>query len=287
MGKNGDRLHFAVVAKWLSVPFFLTSLSSYFPLFVVCFLPVSVQAQEKRRVSSPISFYDDADISMRGVLNVSEYFSYTKVPAGRDLSFPSTYLALGFNDRVGVSGSFSYARSQFEESRINALGDSSVSVKFLLLREGKRRPAVAVKPMLEVLGNASIADNPLAPGRVNYIFPLVFQKSFDYYRIYSMAGYLTRGIIFDSTVFELNRWNRVTPLVIVSGSRLTHELKLISDLGLNRSRVDATGGVAVALKPGVAVFVNTGRSVGRVDLNSTRYQVTFGLSFNLRLWGEK
>jgi hypothetical protein len=285
--KNGDRLHFAVVAKWLSVPIFLTSLSPSFPLFLVCLLSVSVQAQQKRRVSAPISFYDDAEISMPGVLNVSEYFSYTKVPAGRDLSFPSTYLALGLNRRVGVEGSFSYASSQFEESRINALGDSSVAVKLLVFPEGKRRPALALNPMLEVLGDASIADNPLAPGRVNYVLPLVFQKSFDYYRIYSMAGYLTRGIVFDSTVFELNCWSRVTPLVIVSGSRLTHELKLISDLGLNRSRVDVTSGVAVALKPGVALFVNTGRSLGRMDLNSTSYQVTFGLSFNVRLWGEK
>ncbi len=258
------------------------------PLMVLaCFFTFPANSQERRRVSAPISFYDDADIPMPGVLNVSEYFSYSKVAAGRDLSFPSTYVALGLNNRIGVSGSFSYARSQFEESRINALGDSALAVKFLLLREGSRRPAVSVRPMIEVLGDASIADNPLAPDRVNYVLPLVFQKSFEYFRVYSMAGYLTRGIVFDSTVFELNRWNRVMPLVIVSGSRLTNELRLISDLGLNRSRVDVTGGVAVALKPGVAVFVNTGRSLGRADLNSNRYQVTFGLSFNVRLWGTK
>lgn len=252
-------------------------------LLLACFS----QAQEKRRVSSPIAFYDDADISMPGVLAVSEYFSYTKVPAGRDVSFPSTYFSLGFNKWLGVSGSTSYARSQFEESRINAVGDTYVGVKFLVLPESRRRPALALKPTLEVLGDASIADNPLAPGRVNYVFPLVVQKSFDYYRIYNMAGYLSRGIIFDSFVFELNRWNRVVPLVIVSGSRLTHELKLISDLGLNRSRSDAIGGIAVAVKPGWVVFANAGRSFGRIDLNSSRYQVTFGLSFNVRLWGEK
>jgi len=72
------------------------------PFFVVILLAASAPAQEKRRISAPISFYDDADIPMRGVLNVSEYFSYTKVPAGRDLSFPSTYLALGISNRVGL-----------------------------------------------------------------------------------------------------------------------------------------------------------------------------------------
>jgi hypothetical protein len=250
--------------------------------------PLIVQAQGKgRRISSPIAFYDDADISAPGMIHVSEYFSYTKVPAGRDMSFPSTYLSLGFNERLGVSASFSYARSQFEESRINALGDVYLRGKLLVLPEGDRRPALAVEPMVEVLGDASIADNPLAPDRLNYVLPLVLQKSFDYYRVYYMAGYLTRGIIFNSLAVELNTWSRVTPLVIVSASRLTHELGLISDFGLNRSRSDVVGGAAVMIRPGLAVFANAGRSIGRIDLNSSRYQVTVGFSFSARLWGEK
>jgi hypothetical protein len=75
---------------------------------------------------------------MPGVLNVSEYFSYSKVARGPD-SPPQYICSTGLNNRIGVSGSFSYARSQFEESRINALGDSALAVKFLLLREGSRR----------------------------------------------------------------------------------------------------------------------------------------------------
>ena len=47
--------------------------------------------------------------------------------------------------------------------------------------------------------------------RVALSGPLVLQKSSDYYRVYYMAGYITRGIIFNSLAVELNRWNRVTP----------------------------------------------------------------------------
>ncbi len=79
----------------------------------------------------------------------------------------------------------------------------------------------------------------------------------------------------------------MTPVVIVTGSRLTRELALISEFGLNRSRSDVVAGAAVAIRPGWSVFANTGRSFGRIDSNSSRYQVTFGLSFNLRLWGKK
>jgi hypothetical protein len=80
---------------------------------------------------------------------------------------------------------------------------------------------------------------------------------------------------------------RVTPIAVVSASRLTRELGLISEFGLNRSRSDVVAGAAISLRPGWSVFANTGRSFGRMDLNSSRYQVTFGLSFNVRLWEEK
>jgi hypothetical protein len=242
-------------------------------------------AQQKRRVSSPIAFYNDADPAPAGVLNITEYFSYHKVPAGRDMAAPSTYFSLGLHRRVDVTGGLSYVKSQFEESRINAVGDSYVGAKVLLFGEGRRRPALALNPLVEILGDASIADNPLAPERVNFVYPIVLQKSFDDFRLYSEAGYLSRGIVFASAVYELNKFSRVTPVVILSHSRLTHELGLISELGLNRSRSDFTGGVGVALVPNWSVFVNAGRTFGRIDLNSTRYQVTAGLSFNLRLWG--
>jgi len=240
---------------------------------------------ERRRVSSPIAFYDDAEPVSPGVLSVSEYFSYGRVLAGRDISAPASYFNLGLHKRFDVSGGVALARSQFEESRINGPGDAYLGSKILILAESGRRPGLAFKPMLEVLGRASIADNPLAPDRINFVLPVAAQKSFDYYRVYYMAGYVSRGIVFHSLAFEWNRWSRFTPMAIISSSRLTHELRLISELGLNRSRSDLVGGVVVAIRPNWSVFANTGRSFGRLDLNSTRYQVTAGTSFHLRLWG--
>lgn len=245
------------------------------------------ESGERRKVSAPLAFYDDADVSTPGAANVSEYFSYVKVPAGRDASFPCTYFSLGLTKRISVSGGFSYARSLFEDIRVNGAGDTYLGVKLLVVQENKRRPALALKPMVEFLGKASIADNPLAPNRRNYVLPFVLQKSSDYYRVYYMAGYVTRGIIFHSLAFEWNGMSRITPIAIVSASRLTRELGLISEFGLNRSRSDVVAGAAISLRPGWSVFANTGRSFGRMDLNSSRYQVTFGLSFNVRLWEEK
>ena len=189
-------------------------------------------AQARRRVSSPIAFYDDADVADPGLLTLSSYFSYNRVPVGRDIGFPAAGFTLGLQRRLDVSGNVALAHSQFEESRITGAGDSDIGLCVLLLPEGSRRPAVAVKPTLEILGDASLRDNPLAPDRVNYILPVMTQKSFESFRLYYSAGYASRGIVFHSLAWELNRWTRVVPAVIVSSSRLTRELDLVSELGL-------------------------------------------------------
>jgi hypothetical protein len=244
------------------------------------------RAEDRRRVSAPSSFYDDADIPSLGWLSITEDFSYVRVPAGRALSFPSASISLAVSRRVGFSGTISYARSTYEDSRINAIGDSYAEVKLLLVPQHRRRPAVAFEPMIEVLGKASIADNPLAPDRVNYILPVILQASSDSFRLYNTSGYATRGIVFDSAVFELTRWSRITPIAVVSASRMTRELGLISDLGLNRSRIDLTAGAAIAIRPHCSVYINTGRTLGRIDENATRYQVSGGVTFDIRLWGK-
>ncbi len=254
-------------------------------ILAACWPAPAQRGEGRRRVSSPIAFYNDADPATPGMLNVSTYFSYHRVPAGRDYAWPGASFNAGLHRRVDVSMSMGVVRSEFEDSRIDAFGDTLIAAKVLLFGEGRRRPALALNPMIEILGRPSIQDNPLAPDRVNYVLPLAVQKSFDEFRVYYMAGYLTRGIAFNSAAWEINKWSRVTPVVIVSHSRLTHELGLISELGLNRSRSDVTGGVGVTLAPNWSLFVNTGRTFGRMDLNSTRYQVTAGVSFNVRLWG--
>ncbi|HZS51751.1 MAG TPA: hypothetical protein VFA54_12870 [Bryobacterales bacterium] len=240
-----------------------------------------------RRVSAPISFYDDADPTDPGVLSASASFSYTRVDAGHDLDGPSAYLSLGLHKRIEVSADLGRAESLFEETRISGIADSYLAAKFLVFPEGRRRPALALKPMLEILGPASIHQDVLAPGRVNFVPSFILQKSFDDFRVYYMGGYVTRGILFHSLAGELNLWSRVTPTVILSAARVTREAALISDLGLNRSRADATVSLTIMLTPRWSVFAGGGRSFGRSDLNSSCYAFSGGAAFHFRLWGEK
>jgi len=240
-----------------------------------------------RRVSAPISFYDDADPTEPGVLSASASVSYNRVDAGHDFDGPSAYLSLGLHKRLELSADLGRADSLFEETRISGIADSYLAAKLLVVPEGRRRPALALKPMLEILGPASIHEDVLAPGRVNFVPSFILQKSFDNYRVYYMGGYVTRGILFQSLAGELNLWSRLTPTVILSTARVTREVALISDLGLNRSRADATGSVTIMLTPRWSVFASGGRSFGRPDMNSSRYAFSGGATFHFRLWGEK
>ncbi len=249
-------------------------------------LPLSGQ-EPRRRISSPIAFYDDADITKPGMLSLSAYFAYDRVPAGHDVAVPSVSFNLGLHKRVDVSGSTAMVRSDFEQTRITAVADSDAGVRILILEEKPKRPAVAIRPSIEILGEASLVNNALAPKRVNYFFPVHVQKSFQQFRVYYTAGYVTRGIVFHALAGELDHWEHVVPTVVVSSSRLTRDLGLVSELGLNRSRSDILGGVAININPKWTLFANAGRSFGRMDPNTARYQVNAGVSRNLRLWGQE
>jgi hypothetical protein len=261
-------------------------------VLVLLLLPLLAPAQTppetpRRRVNSPVALYDDADPTAPGMLSVGSYFSYSSLRAGTDTTGPSFYVTVGLTPRIDFSADVGYVRSNFEQLPVSGMADSYFGAKILVMKEGKRRPAVAVKPMIEVLGGPSLTISAFAPDRVNFAPSVVVQKSFDNYRIYSMTGYITRGIAYESLGFELNRWSRITPLVAVSASRLTKEVTFVSDLGLNRTRSDVAGGLNVMLTPRWSAFGTIGRSFGRPDVNSTRYLVSGGINFNMSLRAER
>ena len=221
------------------------------------------------------------------MLEWSQSASYDGVPGGHDLSAPFTSLKLGLHPRLEFSADVGMVRSRFEDTQINGLADSELGVKIVVFPESDLRPALAFKPTLEILGAATLTGSPLAPGRFNCVLPVVVQKSFDRSRWYYSAGYVSRGFAFHSLTMELNQWRKVIPVAIVSASRATRQQDRLRELGLNRSRADALVGVTVIASPNWSLFTDAGRSVGRSDANSTRYQVTAGVTYRWRLWGKR
>ena len=244
-----------------------------------------ITPEQEARVSAPITFFDDATVIGRGMLNVSLDFGYGSVASGHDTSFPGSYVTLGLTDRIHVTGGTGYVRSVFENISVNGIGDTYIGVKALVLSEGEQWPGIAVKPSLEVLGEPSVHDNPLAPDRANFLIPVMVGKTFETWRTYYTTGYLTRGIVFHALAWEWNGLSRVTPTIVVSHGRIVKHTDFIAELQLNRSRSDVLVGAGIFIAPGWGAYANVSRSVGRSDPNTLRYQISGGLSYNVRLWG--
>jgi hypothetical protein len=241
---------------------------------------------ETQRLSSPTAQIDDAYVPDPGTFSIGMDFGYSNVGVGDDFSFPGGSVSLGLTNRVAFVGSAGYVRSRYEDIRVNGAGDAYAGLKFRITEESGGVPGIAVKPMMEVLGEPSIHNNPLAPDRVNAVFPVAVEKSFEQFRTYYTTGYYTRGIVFHTLALEMNRWSFLTPYAIIWHGRLTKDTDFVSELQLNVSRSDVLFGVGFPIKPGWSAYGNVSRTIGRTDPNSSDYQISSGFQISTKLWGE-
>lgn len=247
--------------------------------------PALAQTLEGRRISAPGALLDDYEVVTPGTLTVTLGAFYGRVQAGHDRALPAADLRLGLTRRLDVGLSGSLAKTRFEEFGTTAPGDSYVSATVMALPEGRRRPGIAFQPVLEVLGRPSLANNALAPRKVNAVFGAMVGKSFDHFRIYSHTGYFTRGIVFSGAALELYLFPRVTPSAYFTFGALTANRDVAASLLNNSSRPEIGGTLGFRLAENWSAYVSGGRSIGRRDVNSSEYHIGGGLSYTIKLWG--
>jgi hypothetical protein len=250
-------------------------------------LAASSLAQEERHpVNSALAVYDDPAVAEPGELSIGEYISYTTLQAGSLISGPGIDVTIGLFRRVELEGFSGVQFSRDTGTYIYGSDDSYLGVKVMLLSQGAHRPGIAVKPTLEILGEVGEADPLFTPSRKNLVVPIIVGRRFESWALSYTGGYVTRGLAFSSVKWELNRWDRVTPIAVIYGSRATRELRTLDELGLNRSQLDVSLGVVAAVSANWNISVEGSRTVGRVDENSSRLGLSIGLEFTGRLWGK-
>ncbi len=256
--------------------------------WALCFLlpaHLGAQASQTRRLTVPGALLDDYEVSTPGAFTMTWSAYYSRLPAGDDRTVPGVDLELGLTPWLDLSASASLARSRFEQFRITSTGDSYISAKLRVLKEGRRRPGVAFQPVLEVLGRTSLANNLLTPDKVNGVLGGIVGKSFDYFRVYNHSGYFTRGIFFSSAAVELTTFSRITPVAFLTFGALTSQRDVAASVQANASRPDVGGTLGFRLSKNWSGYVTGGHSIGRRDLNSSDYHLGGGLSYTIRLWG--
>lgn len=237
------------------------------------------QVQPGRGINSPFATYEDANLTEPGAIAVGQYLAWRGTTDGDTLSTPGMNFSLGLNRRLELSGFGAVAFSRDTQDQLTAeAGDSYLGLKVLLAPQGTYRPAVAVKPMLEFLSGTS---------RPNYVLPAIVQKRAGFCDLALTGGYVTRGLAFGAVKCEWNLGSRFTLGAVAQVSRATHDVNAIRALGLNRTDVFGSAGVDIDLSAHWSLFLEAGRTVGRTDVNSSRFGFTTNIVYTGRLWGKR
>lgn len=258
----------------------------FFLAVLVVFVVADGWAQEtnapRRRLGTLGAFIDDAEATEPSYLVYGISTSYRRGPHNEDFDYVANDISYGLHRRVSLGVSFPVSNSRFEDIRTRALGDFYVSAK-LIARPPENGIGVAFEPTLEVLGKASVTKNNFAPTRVNAVLPIIVERSFDRFRLYGEAGYITRGTIFLSTAVDWSFAKRWGAAVIVSGSRAVQHEELNREFNYNIARWDALVGLYYRINDRFAVFANGGRTISRIDVNSALYQATIGFTITQKV----
>lgn len=236
------------------------------------------QVEPGKGINSPFATYEDANLMEPGTISVGQYLSFSRTITENSLSAPGIDFSLGLNRRLELSGFGAVAFSRDTNDQLTAEPDDSyLGLKVLLVSQGTYRPAVAVKPTLEFLSGTS---------RPNYVLPAIVQKRAGFCDLALTGGYVTRGVAFGAVKCEWNLGSRFTPSAVAQVSHATQDVNAIRALGLNRTDVFGSAGVDIDLSPHWSLFLEAGRTLGRMDENSSRFGFTASIAYTGRLWGK-
>jgi hypothetical protein len=237
------------------------------------------QVQPGRGINSPFATYEDANLAEAGTLSVGQYLSWRGTMSGDTLSTPGMNFTLGLNSGLELSGFSAVAFSRDTNDHLTAEADDSyLGLKVLLATQATYRPAIALKPMLEFLAGT---------GRPHYVLPAIVQKKTGFCDLALTGGYVTRGLAFGAAKCEWTIGSRFTPSAVAQVSRATQDVNAIRALGLNRTDVFGSAGVDIDLGSHWSLFLEAGRTIGRTDVNSSRFAFTTNIVYTGRLWGKR
>jgi hypothetical protein len=235
-------------------------------------------------VNTQATIYDDATLLDPGTFSVSVYSGFSSTQSGYYISAPGLDFAVGLNRRLELSSFGGFAASKDGQDHSYRLDDNYLGLKILLLPKGEHLPAIAIKPSLEILNTSGI-DPSLNPHRTSLVLPLLIEKEFDDWSISYTGGYITRGQAFSTLKLEGDWWEHLTPTLVISYTQSTNQLNTLRALGLNRGQINASAGLAKDINSQWSIFVDAGRSIGRIDAAGSSFECTVGVSFTGRIWG--
>ena len=264
-------------------------LFSLMALLASALLPATLVAQEEPlpvpgRVATLAFFLDSTDTLEPGTVWFTNVFTYRKAPGGKEIDIPAVGVSFGLARRVQIDFSIPYFRTQYgSDFRMNGIGDKFLSVKIRVHDADSGGLGLAFEPVLEILGKGSLAAGELGPKKYNVALPVIIQKNFSRFNLYSEAGYITRGAVFAGVGSDAPIYRRLGGGINVLYSRATRFNDLSREFGLLRSPVDGNLGLYYIFHARFSVFASAGKTLSRMDAIATSCILNLGLNFNFNV----
>ncbi len=226
---------------------------------------------------------DDASILPTGNGWTTFGIGYWQSNLGHEWDVPSLDGGFAITPKlqIGISAPVAHA-TYLDGYTSRGLGDMYISGKYGLINPEatKGKWGLAVIPIMEILSSAPVADTA-GIGRVQWAIPITAEKRFDKFRFYGAGGYFSRGAVFASGALEVPVSDKVTVTGTLSNSRSLTNDPLSDELGLSKTRLDASGGVMYVLHSAVVLYGSIGRTLSHIDANASTLSVSGGISVAL------
>ena len=230
------------------------------------------------------AWLDDAETLAPGEAMVGLSVGRSESPDGGETDAPVVGAAIGVSNRVQLSGSLPHYWASYDDGyEASGRGNTYLACKVKVVDPSRHRVGLAVAPVLEILGDASLSDATLGLSRVNWALPVSAQVGKGRLRGFATAGYFSRGAVFLAGALERALSTRVSVTGALSYMHATGPSEASDLAGLARSRLDLTGSVFVRLSPSLSVAAAAGRTISSLDQNGATLLASASIGYVFKL----
>ena len=248
--------------------------------------PIVDGTTSSTRIRSFGSWLDDASTLQPGEAWLTLSAQRWASPSFNGFDLPVTDLSVGIVDRVHafvtlpVTG-YSYPGAE----RVREVGDVYVGTKIGLRSADSGGIGLSVTPALEIAGSDAMIESGMP--RVSLVVPVNLEMRHPGGRVYASAGFFTRGAWFLGGALERQLSDSFVASGALSFMGSTDDRAVSEFYGLHHQRLDASGSLAWIASPTIVLFAGVGRTLSAMDLDSTRYAISFGAALNVRRPGPR
>jgi hypothetical protein len=220
------------------------------------------------------TWLEDASAPVRGEGYTNVGVGYWRLAGMTQTNVPMLGAGLGLSDRVGVSATVPFYRTDAGGTTARGMDDVYLGGTYNVVD-----PTLTVSEIgLSVGGVVEVLSAGNADGRVHFAVPVAIELRRAPFRVYGTAGYFTRGAVFSGGALEWTGPRQFVVSGVLTQSRSIKADMMLDGLAVPRQRADVMAGVAHAIGRSATGYVSIGRSLTSLADGGTSLSLNGGVS---------